>query len=84
MVKPCRAFLVVGAFIGLPGCAVGPDYVAPAVAVPEAFATVSLTPAVTGAPATADFVRWWQVFRDPQLDRLIEQAIAATPTSTLR
>jgi len=74
---PRRAFLV--AFIWLSGCAVGPDYDPPAVAVPKAFGTASLSPAVASAPSTADFVRWWQVLHDPQLDRLIEQAIASNP-----
>jgi outer membrane protein TolC len=28
---------------------------------------------------TADFVRWWQVLHDPQLNWLIERAIASNP-----
>src|SRR6266436_5915257 len=79
MGTPCRAFLVTGAFIWLSGCAVGPDYEPPAVAVPAAFATSSLTPAVASAPTAADFVRWWQVLHDPQLNALIERAIVSNP-----
>src|SRR5260221_12375562 len=30
-------------------------------------------------PTTGEFVRWWQVVRDPQLNWLIEQAIASNP-----
>src|SRR2546422_684018 len=79
MGTPCRAFLVTGAFIWLSGCAVGPDYEPPVVAVPTAFATASLTPAVASAPPAADFVRWWQVLHDPQLNALIERAVISTP-----
>jgi outer membrane protein TolC len=79
MGTPCRAFLVTGAFVWLSGCAVGPDYGPPAIAVPQAFGTASLTPAVAAAPATADFVRWWDALHDPQLNWLIERAIAGNP-----
>ena len=30
---------------------------------------------MSGPPMTADFVRWWQVLHDPQLNWLIERAI---------
>jgi outer membrane protein TolC len=76
---PCRAFLVASACIGLSGCAVGPDYDPPAVAVPKAFGTATLSPGVASAPATFDFVRWWQILHDPQLDWLIERAVAGNP-----
>src|SRR5258708_2745975 len=79
MATPCRALLLTGAFIWLSGCAVGPDYEPPVVAVPEVFGTASLTPAVASAPLTADFVRWWQALHDRQLDALIEQAVASNP-----
>jgi outer membrane protein TolC len=77
MGTPCRALLV--ALTGLSGCTVGPDYDPPAVTVPKAFGTRSPSPAVASAPATPDFVRWWQVMGDPQLDRFIERAIAGNP-----
>ena len=74
-----RALLVTGAFIWLSGCAVGPDYELPAVAVPTVFGTASLTPAVASASTAADFVRWWQVLHDPRLNALIERAVASNP-----
>jgi outer membrane protein TolC len=70
-----RAILVASAFIWLSGCAVGPDYDPPAVTVPKAFGTASLSPALAGAAASPDFVRWWQ--HDPQLDWLVERAIVS-------
>jgi outer membrane protein TolC len=79
MGTPCRAFLVTSAFVWLSGCAVGPDYEPPAVAVPKVFGTASPAPTVAGAPATADFVRWWDALRDPQLNWLIERAVAGNP-----
>ncbi len=79
MRMPSRAFLVTTAFISFSGCAIGPDYEPPTVIVPEVFRTASSTPAVASAPMTADFVRWWQVLHEPQLNWLIEQAIASNP-----
>ncbi len=78
MGAPCRAFVITSALLWLSGCAVGPDYEHPTVAVPTAFGTAPLAP-VADAPATADLVRWWQVLRDPQLNELIERAIAGNP-----
>ena len=79
MATPFRALLLTGALIWLSGCAVGPDYEPPVVAVPEVFGTASLTPAVASAPLAANFVRWWQALHDRQLDALIEQAVASNP-----
>ena len=79
MRRPWRAVLVTSAFISFSGCAVGPDYQLPTVAVPTEFRTASLTPAIASAPTTGEFVRWWQVLHDPQLNWLIEQAIASNP-----
>src|SRR5258705_3839095 len=79
MRRPCRAVLVTSAFISFSGCAVGPDYQLPTVAVPTEFRTASLTPAIASAPTTGEFVRWWQVLHNPQLNWLIEQAIASNP-----
>ena len=60
----------------LAGCAVGPDYHAPALAVPARW---SATPAADGQRAVvespAQLARWWQRLGDPQLDRLIEEAV---------
>ena len=47
------------------GCTVGPDYHAPPMAVPASF----------DGTKQADVKRWWQNFRDPHLDRLIDRAV---------
>jgi outer membrane protein TolC len=78
-----RATVIVIAALWMSGCAVGPDYVPPAVAVPTSFGTSSLKTAYpkpqSTLPATPDFVRWWQLLHDRQLDHLIDQAVASNP-----
>ncbi|HYC38419.1 MAG TPA: efflux transporter outer membrane subunit [Usitatibacter sp.] len=56
------AFLVVG-------CTVGPDYRRPEVELP---ATYGVAQSTVPAPE-----RWWVVFMDPALDKLVEEALAA-------
>ena len=53
----------------LAACAVGPDYERPQVELPKDF----------GVPqaATKAAENWWTLFKDPTLDRLVEEALAA-------
>ena len=61
--------------LGLAGCAVGPDYQAPKPAVPGSYNTLDSQEA--SKPQTAAInSHWWRSFNDPQLDSLIERAIA--------
>jgi multidrug efflux system outer membrane protein len=55
----------------LAGCAVGPDYERPATDIPEAWRI--------DYPEAADVAntRWWEQYGDPELDRLIEEALRA-------
>jgi NodT family efflux transporter outer membrane factor (OMF) lipoprotein len=60
----------------LAGCAVGPDYVRPAIAVPAQFKeNPDWKPAQPSdqKPRAA----WWRIFDDPQLDALAQQVAAA-------
>lgn len=57
----------------LPGCAVGPDYVRPDVAVPSAWSETKTPKAVSAKT----YAQWWQTFNDPVLDRLMRDAVAA-------
>jgi NodT family efflux transporter outer membrane factor (OMF) lipoprotein len=75
----CRAIMIFVAAVGMSGCAVGPDYVPPTAAVPTSFGKSSLTGAYPKAPTPPDFVRWWQVLHDRQLNRLLEQAVVSNP-----
>lgn len=63
----------------LAGCALGPDYQRPATATPAAYAESG--PWKTAAPR--DHLprdAWWTVYDDPELDRLQNEAAAASPT----
>jgi multidrug efflux system outer membrane protein len=55
--------------MGLASCAVGPDYQRPEVDLPKDFGVVQ-------SPAQAP-EKWWTLFHDPVLDRLVEEALAA-------
>ena len=76
----------------LAGCAVGPNYKAPEAPHTSGFApTGQLAPQTTAAPLPGGeaqrFVdgmdipgQWWTLFQSPQLNALIEQALANSPT----
>ncbi len=53
------------------GCAVGPDYRAPALDLPEQWPEHVLL----SAEARADWVQWWRQFEDPHLDTLVARAV---------
>jgi NodT family efflux transporter outer membrane factor (OMF) lipoprotein len=60
----------------LAGCAVGPDYQKPKVAVPVAFTgATELAQRVAPRPAPP-LSTWWRGFDDPELNRVIDQALA--------
>ncbi len=52
------------------GCAIGPDYRRPAAELPAAWKDVPSQ----GARAAGD--RWWTMYGDPALDKLVEEALA--------
>ena len=69
-----RLMVAASAFaLGLSGCTVGPDYHAPETVVPPAY--VGPQP----AGAAVDPARWWTVFGDAELDRLVTRALADNP-----
>jgi len=61
----------------LVGCAVGPDYERPEVAVPESYRY-----AVTDAAATANS-EWWKNFSDPVLEQHIATALANNASAAI-
>ena len=67
----------------LAGCAVGPNYHTPTVRVPEQYAGLagagSRSAPATTAPA-ANLGTWWQALGDPELDSLIQRAVAGNPS----
>lgn len=70
-----RLILASASALSLAACAVGPDYVRPATAPAAAGPFLSASPALD-ASAPAD-QNWWQLYRDPVLDGLIADALAA-------
>ncbi len=61
-------FAAAAAFIA--GCAIGPDYNRPVVDLPSAWRDVP----PQGVSATGD--RWWTLYGDSSLDKLVEEALA--------
>ena len=73
--------LVAGALATtLAGCAVGPDYQRPGSALPGDFAAVATTPPGDATVIPND---WWKLFNDPQLDALVDAALANNPNIRL-
>ncbi len=80
------------ALAALGGCAVGPDFVAPAAPVSADYAPSGSKLAATDSAPVPDgeaqkFLRgrdipgdWWKVFHSTQLDKLVADAIAANPS----
>jgi NodT family efflux transporter outer membrane factor (OMF) lipoprotein len=63
----------------LAGCAVGPDYVKPAMDIPAAYREAG--PWTAAQPAAADDQSaWWSAFNDPVLNDLVRQANLANQT----
>jgi outer membrane protein, multidrug efflux system len=60
------------AVILLSGCTVGPDYHRPKMSVPSSFAEANNPSAI----ADANLASWWRSFGDPELDTLVNRAIA--------
>jgi outer membrane protein, multidrug efflux system len=63
----CLLWLALGAL--LPGCTVGPDYIAPTPAVDAAWSSPQ-----DQAERRESLINWWRRFKDPVLDELIEAA----------
>jgi multidrug efflux system outer membrane protein len=63
--------LVAGLLLATAGCVQGPDYERPAVAVPDDYRFQNAT-----APFQGDTRVWWGAFGDPELDALVDEALA--------
>lgn len=69
----CRSWLVAISLFVFTGCAaVGPDYVEPELAVPDAWHLQIVDQVNQGPEATLQ--TWWTVFDDPVLNQLIDRA----------
>jgi multidrug efflux system outer membrane protein len=61
--------------LSLAGCAVGPNYKKPMVNVPGTYRGLTEEEAAKAAPASLGDQKWWEVFQDQQLQRLIRTAL---------
>lgn len=72
----------------LAGCAAGPDYVRPGVAVPAHYAQTDPAGADAGAAETRQVIAagatmsptWWRAFQSSQLDAMVDLALQGSPT----
>src|SRR4029077_9994660 len=84
MLPRCSAVLLACVSL-VTGCAVGPNYRTPKVPTPGGYAESIDAPAGASASAggtsgaAADLTSWWHALNDPELDSLIERAIAGNP-----
>ena len=78
-----RVGLAAGLAAGLaglaPGCAVGPDYERPTIGVGKHLPEIAAVATSSEVRLTEDepWARWWEVFRDPELDLLVRDALEA-------
>ena len=68
------AVLFALATVALAGCAVGPDYHPPKTQAPANWSEAQLGGATNSA---VQIVEWWKTFNDPELNSLVERAVAA-------
>ena len=66
------------AVYALNGCAVGPDYRAPNMKMPQKFAAVQSASGTAQQPSV-DASKWWKSLGDDKLSSLVDRAIKANP-----
>ncbi|MDT6961960.1 efflux transporter outer membrane subunit [Cupriavidus sp. SZY C1] len=63
------------AMFGMAACAVGPDYRAPATAMPQVYPHAAALAAINEARPPVSLDTWWDGFADPQLTRIVQRAL---------
>lgn len=66
--------LALAALLLLAGCAVGPDYRRPTLELPATWSAASGS-AGAATPANQSGERWWSLYGDPVLERLVDEAL---------
>ena len=69
--------LLLSTLLGIGGCAVGPDFVAPQAQLPAQWREPAATPAPSAPVPESLNTSWWASFGDPTLTALINEATAA-------
>jgi NodT family efflux transporter outer membrane factor (OMF) lipoprotein len=62
--------------VALTGCAVGPDYRPPQTVTPDQWHELPATGVRVESPDAPSLAAWWTTLNDPQLNELIERALA--------
>jgi len=70
--------LTLTAVVLLAGCAVGPDYSPPQPNVAVDWSSIEAGQASIATSRSADLASWWQSFKDPALDGLIDRALVGS------
>ncbi len=78
--KPARLVAALLGSAALSACTVGPNYTRPATSPSAAAPFIGASSGATGTPAVSTAApddHWWQLYRDPVLDGLVTDALAA-------
>jgi NodT family efflux transporter outer membrane factor (OMF) lipoprotein len=89
----CRAALLVSVYVFAAGCAVGPSFHRPAAPPDAGYAPTPLPETSAAAPVHGGEAQhlvngrdipfeWWELFKSPALNALVERAFKANPTVT--
>jgi NodT family efflux transporter outer membrane factor (OMF) lipoprotein len=79
--NPAAVASLLAASVLLGACAVGPDYKGPPLAAPMSTAAGHFHRAAeVQTPPASPPARWWDALNEPELARLIDQALAGSPT----
>ena len=87
----CIPFIIIINVVALAGCAVGPDFRSPDMAIPDHYTAAPLPAQTASVPSESTtsqrfaFAKdlpgeWWTLFRSPELDKMIKQGLADNPT----
>jgi NodT family efflux transporter outer membrane factor (OMF) lipoprotein len=77
-VKGLRGLALLALTASLPGCAAGPDYTPFPISAPLSFlASKGEISGGKGRWSGADLAQWWRSFHDPELNSLVQRAVAA-------
>jgi NodT family efflux transporter outer membrane factor (OMF) lipoprotein len=75
-----KPWLALAVAFTLSACAVGPDYRPPQPATPDSWHQLPATGVRVESPDAPSLAAWWTTLNDPQLNELIERALAENKT----
>ena len=81
--RPVTAIAALSVCMMVAGCVTDRDWRAPPAIAPDAVATKHTLGSVAVQSDAWPVDTWWKAFGDPQLDKLIDEALAGAPTLTI-